>query len=83
MEELAARIANEGGISTALLFGAVVYLWQQLKACQKGHIDCERKNLLLAEAIEDLADGKGYEAKAKAGTIVDAAKAELKSEPSR
>lgn len=74
MDEIAAKILNDGGISTGLLFGAVVYLWRELKACRDNHLDCERKNLVLAAAIDDLASGNGYEAKAKAQTIINTAK---------
>lgn len=74
MDALIPRLLTDGGLSLALLASAVVYLWRELKACKDNHLDCERKNLVLANAIDDLADGKGYEAKAKAQTIINTAK---------
>lgn len=77
MDDLLSRLLTDGSVSTALLAAAVVYLWRELRACKENHLDCERKNLVLAGAIDDLASGKNYEAQAKAQTIIDTAKKEI------
>lgn len=49
----------------------------ELGECRQNHLDCERKNLLLAGAIEDVAEGRNHSALAKAQTVTDAAKKEV------
>jgi hypothetical protein len=56
---------------------AVVYLWRELISCKKNHLDCERKNLILASAIEDVAEGRNDDAKEKAANVINDVKAEL------
>lgn len=65
-------IQSANSLPMAMLFAAVIYLWRELKSCQRAHRDCEANNLLLARAVEDVADGKYDEARKKAAFIVDA-----------
>lgn len=78
MDELLAKLAVsiQDPVSVLLMI-AVVYLWRRLEECTKNHLDCERKNLLLAASIEDLAEGRMEDAKEKAQKIVDSAKSEV------
>ena len=76
MEEFAARILTEGGLVQGLLFGGLVYVWRELKSCQSGHLDCEKRNLVLAHAVEDIADDKMHDARSKAQTIIATASAD-------
>ncbi len=66
-------IAGTNSLPIAMLSAAVVYLWRELKECQKNHRICDTKNILLAKSIEDLAEGKIEEALKKAQSVVDGA----------
>lgn len=78
MEELLGKlIASIQDPVTLLLLFAVVYLWRKLEECKRNHLDCERKNLILANSIEDLAEGRIEDAKSKAAEIIKDVKADI------
>lgn len=42
---------------------------EQHDACVKQHNECLKRNAVMADALIDLAEGRGYEAKARAETV--------------